>query len=285
MLAILVSLAASAAWGVSDFFGGLFSRRIPALSVLLVIEVGGLLTAVTIAAVAADPLPDIRHVLLAFAAGLAGVTGLALFFSALAVGTMSIVAPISATGATVPVVVGLATGDTVSVAIGIGLALVLFGVALAGREADDPAVGDGSRSGRRAVLLALGGALGFGTFFVIYDVAADASVAWAILLSRLPALPVIGLIVRRRGLAVPRGRDLARLAGIAQLDCIATALYAVALTRGALSVVAVVGSMYPVATVLLARTMLGERLRTVQALGVAAALLGVALVSAGSAYS
>lgn len=283
MLAVLVALAASAAWGVSDFFGGLFSRRIPMMSVLLVIEAAGLLTAVTIVVAVGDPLPDTRHVLLAFAAGLAGVTGLALFYSALAVGTMSVVAPISATGAVVPVVVGLATGDPVSVALGLGLALVLCGVALAGRERDDPGQARAPGAGRRAVLLALGGALGLGTFFVIYDVAADASVAWAILLSRLPAIPVIALIVRARGLAVPRGADLRRLSGVAQLDCLATALYAVAITRGALSVVAVVGSMYPVVTVLLARSMLGERLRTVQAVGVVTALLGVALVATGSA--
>lgn len=280
---MLVALAASAAWGVSDFCGGLFSRRVPMMSVLLIIEAAGLVTAVTIVALVGDPLPDTRHVLLAFGAGLAGVTGLGLFYSALAVGTMSIVAPISATGAVVPVVVGIATGDAVSVAIGLGLVLVLGGVALAGREADDPGHARATGSGRRAVALALAGALGFGTFFVIYDVAADASVAWAILLSRLPAVPVIALIVRARGLAVPRGADLRRLAGVAQLDCLATALYAVAITRGALSVVAVVGSMYPVATVLLARTVLGERLRTVQAVGVFTALLGVALVSAGSA--
>lgn len=281
VLAVLLSLIASTAWGVADFFGGLFSRRLPMMSVLLVIEVGGLLAAGTIVVVSADAFPDARHAIIGLAAGLAGITGLALFYTALSIGTMSIVAPLSATGAIVPVVVGVATGDRLTTLVSTGLVLVLLGVILAGREADDPERA-ASASDRRAILLALGAALGFGTFFVAYDTAADASLGWAILLARLPAIPLVGLVVWRRGLALPRGSDLVRLVGVAQLDCIATSLYAVAITRGALSVVAVVGSLYPVATVLLARAVLGERLRRVQAAGVITALLGVILVSVGS---
>ncbi len=281
VLAVLLSLIAATAWGVADFFGGLFSRRLPMMSVLFVIEVGGLLAAGTIVIVSADAFPDARHAIIGLAAGLAGITGLALFYTALSIGTMSIVAPLSATGAIVPVVVGVATGDRLTTLVSTGLVLVLLGVILAGREADDPDRA-ASASDRRAILLALGAALGFGTFFVAYDTAADASLGWAILLARLPAIPLVGLVVWRRGLALPRGPDLVRLVGVAQLDCIATSLYAVAITRGALSVVAVVGSLYPVATVLLARAVLGERLRRVQAAGVITALLGVILVSVGS---
>jgi drug/metabolite transporter (DMT)-like permease len=281
VLAVLLSLVASAAWGVADFFGGVFSRRLPALSVLLVIEVGGLIAASIIVVASWDAFPDLRHTIIALAAGLAGITGLGLFYTALSVGTMSIVAPLSATGAIVPVIVGVATGDRLTAIVITGLALTLAGVMLAGREADpDRRAG---ASNRRAILLALGAALGFGTFFVAYDTAADASVGWAILLTRVPAIPLVGLIVWRRRLPVPRGQDLVRLVGVAQLDCIATSLYAVAITRGALSVVAVVGSLYPVATVLLARAVLGERLARVQAAGVLSALLGVALISVGSA--
>jgi drug/metabolite transporter (DMT)-like permease len=282
VVAVLLSLLASAAWGTADFCGGFFSRRWPAMSVLLVIEAAGLLAATTIVVAAGDAFPDTRHALLAVGAGLAGVTGLALFYTALSVGTMSVIAPISATGAIVPVVVGVVTGDALTALIVAGLVLAFAGVVLAGREAEEEDAGRGS-AGRRAILLSLGSALGFGLFFTMYDTAADASVSWAILLSRLPAVPVVALIVWRRGFAVPRGADLLRLAGIAQLDCLATSLYAVAITRGALSVVAVVGSLYPVTTVLLARVILRERLQRVQAAGVLVALLGVALVSVGSA--
>ncbi|MCW2957991.1 MAG: family transporter [Solirubrobacterales bacterium] len=276
-----LSLIASAAWGLSDFFGGLFSRRLPMPSVLFVIEVGGLLTAGTVLLVSGDAFPDLRHTLTALAAGLAGITGLALFYTALSVGTMSIVAPLSATGAIVPVAVGVATGDRLTALIVAGLSLTLVGIALAGREADDPA--RDRRDDRKAIALSLAAALCFGTFFVAYDTAADASLGWAIVLARLPAIPLVGLVVWRRRLQLPRGRDLIRLLGAAQLDCIATSLYAVAITRGALSIVAVVGSLYPVTTVLLARLVLGERLQRIQAVGVTAALVGVALISLGSA--
>lgn len=281
MLAVLLSLLASACWGVADFLGGIFSRRWPALSVLFVIEAGGLLAAGIIVLAARDTFPDGEHVLYAVGAGLSGVTALGLFYTALSRGTMSIVAPISATGAIVPVAVGVVSGDRLTALILTGLALALAGVMLAGREAEDEAAGE--TANRTVILLALGAAAGFGVFFVLYDTAADASVAWAILLARLPAVPAVGLVVWRRGLALPRGGDLLRLAGAAQLDCIATALYAAAITRGALSVVAVVGSLYPVATVLLARVILRERLRRVQAAGVVLAFVGVALVSVGSA--
>jgi drug/metabolite transporter (DMT)-like permease len=281
VLAVVLSLVASAAWGFSDFFGGLFSRRLPMPSVLLVIEVGGLLTAGTVLLVSGDAFPDTRHALTALVAGLVGITGLAVFFTALSVGTMSIVAPLSATGAIVPVAVGVATGDRLTAVIVTGLVLTLLGIVLAGREADDP---DRDRAGdRKAIALSLVAALCFGTFFVAYDSAADGSLAWAIVLARLPAIPLVGLVVWRRRLELPRGQDLVRLVGAAQLDCIATSLYAVAITRGALSVVAVVGSLYPVTTVLLARFVLGERLQRVQAAGVTAALFGVALISLGSA--
>lgn len=278
MVAVLIALAASATWGVSDFFGGFFSRRWPALSVLLVVEAAGLLAAATIVVLSGDAFPDTRHALMAVAAGLAGGTGLALFYTGLAIGTMSIVAPISATGAVVPVVVGLATGDELTALIGAGLAFALVGVVLAGREDED-----GGGATRGVVLLALGSALGFGTFFTCIDVAADASTGWALLLGRLPPIPIVALLVRRQGLAMPSGTDLKRLLAVAQLDCIATALYALAITRGALSIVAVVGSLYPVTTVLLARVLVGERLRAVQATGVVLAFAGVALVSLGSA--
>lgn len=281
MVAVLLSLVASAAWGCSDFVGGLFSRRLPMPSVLFVVEVGGLLTAGTILLVSGDAFPDGYHALVALAAGLVGIAGLAIFFTALTLGTMSIVAPLSATGALVPVAVGVATGDEITAIVSAGLALTLVGIVLAGREADDDE--RDARDDRKAIVLAIIAALCFGTFFVAYDTAADASVPWAIVLARLPAIPLVGLVVWRRRMPLPRGQDLVRLTAAAQLDCVATSLYAVAITKGALSIVGVIGSLYPVTTVLLARFVLGERLQRVQAAGVAAALLGVALVSVGSA--
>jgi drug/metabolite transporter (DMT)-like permease len=282
VLAVALSLAASCSWGVADFAGGLFSRRWHAVAVLLVVETAGLLTAGIIVVAAAEPFPDARSALLALVAGTAGIAGLGLFFSALSVGSMSIVAPLAATGAVVPVAVGVATGDRITVVIGIGLAVALAGIALAAQEGGEESGAVAGHHGR-SVALAFAAALAFGTFFVAYDGAADGSVSWAILLARVPAIPLAGGLMAVRRIPPVRGPDLLKVGVAGQLDCVATALYAAAVTRGELSVVAVVGSLYPVATVLLARAVLGERLRKAQAIGVLAALAGVALVSAGSA--
>jgi len=163
--------------------------------------------------------------------------------------------------------------------VAIGLVVTVSGVVLASRERHDDV--ERAAAGRLSVGLALVAALGFGSYFVMSDVAADDSVLWLLVLSRV--LPVLGLAVlaRARGMALPP-RDATLLLVLAgTLDCSATGLYAVANTKGALSIVAVVGSLYPVMTLILARAVLGERIRRVQQVGVAAALAGVAMIAAG----
>jgi drug/metabolite transporter (DMT)-like permease len=132
-----------------------------------------------------------------------------------------------------------------------------------------------------SIVLALLAALGFGAYFVLSDVAADDSVAWLLLLSRVLVVPVLAGIVLTRARVRPRRADAGTLAVAGTLDMSATGLYALATTKGALSIVAVVGALYPVATVLLARVVLQERLRPVQLAGVTAAFAGVALIAAG----
>jgi drug/metabolite transporter (DMT)-like permease len=129
--------------------------------------------------------------------------------------------------------------------------------------------------------VALMAAVGFGTYFIGADVAADESVLWTVLLGRLVAVPFVGAALVARGVPLPRGGDrwLLCLAGVVDLG--ATALYGVANTHGDLSIVSVVGSLYPIATVILARAVLQERVRPVQAVGVLAALSGVALIAMG----
>ena len=210
MLAVALSLAASCSWGVADFAGGLFSRRWHSVAVLFVVETAGLITAGVIVLAAGDPFPDARSVVLALVAGTAGITGLGLFFTALSVGSMSIVAPLAATGAVVPVAVGVATGDRLTVLIGIGLAIALVGVGLAAQEGGEQAGAVAGHHGR-SVGLAFGAALAFGAFFVAYDSAADGSVSWAILLSRLPAIPLAGGLMALRRIPPVRGADLVKV--------------------------------------------------------------------------
>jgi len=283
VLGIAIALAAACTWGLSDFCAGRFSRRVPVLAVLLFVEGAGLVTLLLAVAVVQPSLPSWEHALPAMGAGAAGALALGLFYQALSIGSMSIVAPLAATGAIVPVVVGIAGGDRVTVLIGAGLLVAFAGVLLASREAEEEASEGQSAASRLSIVLALCAAVGFGLFFIGYDRGAEGGVLWAATLARLTAVPLIAIavVVTRTGL--PRGRTAWGLAGNGQLDCAATALYALAATKADLVVVAVVGSLYPVVTVVLARTILKERMGVLQAVGVAAALLGVVLVSVGSA--
>jgi drug/metabolite transporter (DMT)-like permease len=207
------------------------------------------------------------------------VLALGLFYRALAIGTMSVVAPISACGVALPVVVGLATGDRPSTAAAVGLVSIVVGVILASREAHVDA--EAARVGRTSVLLALASAVGFGGFFALTDPASDDSVLWTIVLVRTAALPLLVLLVAVLRPSFPRRRLGTGILLVGTIDLAATALISIANTKGDLSVVSVLGSMYPVVTVLLAAAVLHERLLPPQLAGVALALAGVALVAAG----
>jgi drug/metabolite transporter (DMT)-like permease len=279
MTPVLLSLAASCCWGVADFVGGLQSKRVAIPVVLAMVEGTGLVLVLVVIAATGEPLPGGRAVVLSLVGGVAGVLALGCFYRALSIGTMSIVAPISATGVALPVIVGIATGDDLSTIVSAGLAVTVVGVILASREAHD----DEGRAaaGRLSIGLALLAAVGFGSYFVLSDAAADDSVWWFLFLSRVIPVPALIAFARWRRMSAPAPRRALLLAVGGTLDCGATALYAVANTKGALSIVAVVGSLYPVMTVFLARVVLGERIRPVQRVGVAAALAGVAMIAGG----
>jgi drug/metabolite transporter (DMT)-like permease len=279
MLPVLLSLAASSCWGMADFLGGLQSRRVPVPIVLLLVEGTGLVGVLVVIAATGEPLPGPRAAILAMVAGVAGVIALGCFYRALSIGTMSIVAPISATGVALPMVVGVATGDRLSTVVAAGLAVTVIGVVLASRERHDDA--ERTAAGRLSIGLALVAAVGFGSYFVMSDAAADDSVLWLLALSRIIPVPALAVLAWRRRIPPPPGRTALVLVAAGTLDCGATALYAVANTKGALSIVSVVGSLYPVMTLILARIVLHERIRPVQRAGVAAALAGVAMIAAG----
>ena len=225
---------------------------------------------------------DTTATLLAAGCGLFGMLALAAFYHALTIGTMSIVAPISATGTAIPVLVGLLSGEEPS-------ALQLAGIVLAGRRRRARRA-RGARGGRRAparqppaVALALFAAVGFGTFFAGIDRAEEtADVAWVLLAAR--TADVACSSSPARFCAPPLPRDLASLGPIAAvgvLDLLANLLFVLAAARGLLSVVGVLGSLYPVVTVILARIVLDERLSRSQTRGVVITLAGVVALAAG----
>jgi drug/metabolite transporter (DMT)-like permease len=227
--------------------------------------------------------PETQAILAGLGAGLFGIAGLTAFYRGLAIGTMSIVAPIASTGVALPVLVGLATGDDPTAIASVGLVAAIVGVVLASRE-DDSGAAD-SRTQRRSIFLALAAGIGFGTYFVLAGISSDGDVGWALLLSRIAAFPFIAsfaLVALRRGGRRPGRRELLVLAGIGLLDLGANALYNTASTIGELSTVAVASSLYPVVTVLLAAALLGERVRGIQRVGVVIALCGVVMIAAGA---
>jgi drug/metabolite transporter (DMT)-like permease len=164
-----------------------------------------------------------------------------------------------------------------------GLALAVVGIVLASRE-DDAGPAD-ARQRRLSIVLAIVAGLGFGSYFVLAEIGSSGDVAWALVLSRTAAFPIIAtiaLVVLRRGATRPPGLAVATLAGIGLLDLGANFLFNYASTIGELSSVAVASSLYPVTTVMLAAWLLGERVQGVQRAGVVIALAGVVMIAAGS---
>lgn len=279
-MAIALALAAAASWGLADFLAGLASRRVSVPIVLLLVEGGGLVVIVAVALLSgADFFDSSRDFWSAIGGGLSGVLGLGCFYRALAIGTMSVVAPISSAGVALPVIVGIATGNRPSAVTAAGLAAIVAGVVLASREQHEDAAA--AEAGRTAILLALLSAVGFGGFFALTDAPSDASVPWTLVCARAAALPFVATVIAYNKPAWPTSRLGTGIAAVGCIDLAATALIAIANTKGDLSVVSVLGGMYPVATVLLAAAVLHERAKSPQVLGIVLALGGVALVAAG----
>jgi drug/metabolite transporter (DMT)-like permease len=274
VLAVALALGASIAWGCSDFLAGLKTRRLAVLWVLLVSQGTGLVLVLCAALMLGHPLPGAHAALLAAGAGVAELIGFAALYRALAVGTMSVVAPVSATAALLPVVVSVSTGNAPTAAQGVGMALALSGAALASFEP-----GSGGRHAVAGAGLALIAALGFGTFFVGMDLAADEGALWAVALNRAAAVGVLVAIVLALSPG-PLGRSaFMPLVVVGALDIAANTMFAIALTLGMAAIVSVLGSLYPLATVVLARAVLHEQVGGSQRAGVLAALAGIGLVS------
>ncbi len=279
MLALAISLASAFSWGVSDFLGGLTSRRLPVLGVLAVSQPFGLvLIALMILVFGADPISADKFVIAAVA-GAASLAGLWAFYTAMAMGTVSVVAPIASLGVVVPVIVGLARGDAPAPIQLMGLVPAIAGVVILSYEEHPAHAG----VARRAVVLAILAGLGFGIFFTGLDLASPDRPGWAVLAVRVGGLATVAvaLLISRPRLAAVSGSVFVLLT-IGFFDVLANALFAVASTKGSLPVVAVGCSMYPAFTIALAHGVLGERLARIQWAGVVLALLGVAMIAAGS---
>ncbi|HEX6261695.1 MAG TPA: DMT family transporter [Actinomycetota bacterium] len=282
-MAILLGLGAAAAWGVADFFGGFASRWVRATLAVVISQAIGLASLLLL-------LPLFRHetmtsgaVLWGALAGMAGGFGLLNLYRGLGRGRMAVVAPVSAViGAVVPVAFDLAIGDPVGALTLAGVVIALAALALVSWHPGVEGRADGDsllRSGLPEGLLA---GLGFGTFFVLFAQAGDASTYWPLLSLRVASVLMLSAIALATGsFARPGRRALGILVAAGVLDVTANLLYLLGTQRGLLSVVAVLAALYPAATVLMARAILKERLHRTQVLGLAAAGLGIVLITAG----
>jgi drug/metabolite transporter (DMT)-like permease len=275
MRSIGLALGASLSWGVGDFFGPLKGRTLGALPVLLYVQLGGLLSIVLVVAIRGKG-PTDATALLAIPAAISGTLGLYAYYRGIAVGAISIVAPIAGVSAVIPVAFGIATGDRPSTWQWAGMATSLVGVFLASRE------NEGGGRVAAGVGLALLAALGFGGYFPPMHAAGNADFWWASLIFRLTSTSVIlaAVAVRRPALGVP-AVQIPVIALIGTCDMLGVLLFAAASTSGLVSITSVLASLYPIVTVLLARVVLKERVARSQELGVVLTLTGVALISAG----
>jgi drug/metabolite transporter (DMT)-like permease len=272
---IALALGASLTWGFADFFGPLKGRTLGALRVLVYVQLGGLVVIALIVAIRGKGPADFAA-LFAVPAAISGTLGLYAYYRGMAVGAMSIVAPIAGISAAVPVIFGIATGDRPSLWQWLGIAAALGGVFLASREP-----GPGSRVAA-GVGLALLAAIGFGGYFPPMHEAGNADFWWASLFFRMTSASVIlaAVAIRRPSLTVqPIQVPVLALIGIG--DMLGNLLFAAASTSGLVSITSVLASLYPIVTVVLARLVLKERVARSQEAGIALTLAGVALISAG----
>jgi drug/metabolite transporter (DMT)-like permease len=271
---LLLALGASVAWGVSDFVGPLWSRALGVLPVLFWAQIGGVLGLAIAIGVRGEG-PAGWAVLYAIGASFGGMLGLFAYYRGMVTGSMSVVAPIAGVSAVIPVVFGIATGDSPSATQVVGVCCALAGVGLASVE---------HQEGRRKVAAGAGVALlaacGFGFYFPWMHAAGKVDFWWASLVFRVTALLLVASVVSAQRAPVrlrPRHVAIAGAAGIG--DTIGNVLFAASSRSGLVSLTAVLASLYPVVTVLLAASILHERVARLQRAGIALTLAGVVLIS------
>ncbi|HZQ81094.1 MAG TPA: EamA family transporter [Gaiellaceae bacterium] len=276
VLALALALGSSLVWGSADFAGGSLTRRLPVFPVTVFSQSAGFLALVV--AVLARGEIGTRSFLLGLLAGAGGGAGLAAFYRALSLGTMSIVSPVVACGAVVPFAISLATGERPAHVAIAGAVLALAGAVLASleeRRADSP-------ERARAITLALVAAIALGLFVYFLGLGSREGDALSTLFgARVGSLALLFALsaAQRAPLRVPRAW-LPAVAAVGLADVSANALFAFASGHGLLALVSVLGSLYPIVTVLLAHVLLGERLTAAQKAGVAVAMAGVVAIAA-----
>jgi drug/metabolite transporter (DMT)-like permease len=278
MTAVLMAAATAACFGVANFAGGLASRRDAALAVTANAHLLG--AALLAAGLLLFPARDATLADVAWG-GLAGVTGglaVVALYAALALGRMSVVAPLTAAiSAALPAIYDVASGTVLQPLTGLGIALALVAVLVVSMAGDTE-----SRAAMplKAVLLAVAAGIGFSVTLLAYSFSGAESGLLPLVSARVVSTTLLGamaLVRFRRYLVVPEARLFAFGSGV--VDVVANVLLITALRIGPLAIVSVLSAMHPVVTILLARAFLGERLQGVQRAGVALALVAVLMTA------
>jgi len=282
-MVIVLGLAAAVLYGSGDFLGGLAARRAHVLAVLTLAEGAGAAVALAAAATSPGP-PSLAGLAWGTGAGLIGGLGLIIFYTGLAAGPMSVVAPVSGLVSTVlPVAVALAGGERPGAGVYAGALLCLAAIVLASSARDTSTAQQHHRPGR-ALAYGIAAGISFGLFFLLIRNAGQTGELWPVAAARIGELAVVlaAVAVLRRGLR-PRGADgwlLLAATGAGVIDVVANICYVAATRTGMFGLAVVLASLYPGVTVLLARVLLGERLRWAQRAGLGLAAIGILLVAA-----
>ena len=282
-MVILLGLAAAVLYGSGDFLGGLAARRAHVLAVLTLAAGAGAAVALAAAAMSPGP-PSLAGLAWGIGAGLIGGLGLIIFYIGLAAGPMSVVAPVSGLVSTVlPVAVALADGERPGAGVYAGALLCLVAIVLASSAGETSAAQRHTRPGR-AIAYGIAAGVSFGLFFLLIRNAGQTGELWPVAAARIGELAVVltAAAVLRRGLRLRRAAWWLPLAaaGAGVIDVVANICYVAATRTGMFGLAVVLASLYPGITVLLARVVLGERLRWVQRAGLGLAAIGILLVAA-----
>jgi drug/metabolite transporter (DMT)-like permease len=279
MLVLTLALGASLCYGVSNFLGPQLVRRHALVTVLVISQVAALAVCGLYLAVDGGRALPSSDTWLALLAGAGNAGGLIGFYKAAELGPLSVVAPIGASGAVIPVVWGLASGESLRAPQAAGLVLAMGGAVLVARRGAGHHSTAHYSDPRAAALWAGASAVAFGVFLTALPQASAHGRAWALLDARLALVALLAVWAGRELAAIRFVRGSALLAIPGVLLVIGTVMYTTAAAHGQLSLVSVLGSLFPVVTVGLGAALLGERMSRTQAVGVAAALTGIALIA------
>ncbi len=275
LLGIGLGLAAASSWGCGDFCGGIATRRAHVYGVVVSSQLVGLGLLAVFALVLAEPVPAPIEFLWAGVAGLAGAVGLVALYRGLATGPMGVVAPVAAiVSAILPLIVGWLLEGIPALPQLLGFVLAICAVWLITRA------GAGARLQARNLALPLVAGLGFGVFLILIDQVSGAAVFWPLTAARgVSVLALLIAVILARRPAMPNVAQLLLVALVGLLDTGGNAFYALATRTGRLDTAAVLGSLYPAMTVVLARLILKEQISRLQGLGLALAALAIVFIA------